>query len=574
MCFRVLIRGTRADETFFRHDGNLAILHDRIVGMTSAQFSPLSAFAMVPPPLALSIPAIDAGVILFYLAATIALGIWVGRGQKSLNDYLLGDRNLPWWAVLGSIVATETSTATVLSVPGFAFAANGDMRFLQLAMGYILGRILVAWILLPQYFRGELFTSYEVLSIRFGESTKSLASLLFLAARTLGDGLRLYLAALALATFAGIDLSLAVIIVGVSTIVYTVFGGMRSVVWNDCVQMVVYLAGGMLIIGLVAARLPSGWESLIDFGRETGRFRLLDFTFDISSPAGFAATFSNPYTFWAGLIGGLFLTLGTHGTDQLTVQRLLSSRNQSDARKALITSGIVVFGQFVLFLFLGVALAAYYHTFPSVTPIEKPDDAVARFIAHDMPVGLRGVLLAAVFAAAMSTMSSSLNSSSASTMNDLLKPLLGKLSAGRQLLWGRSLTILFGVAQIGVGLAAQPLINALGQSEGKNVIDAVLAIASFTTGIILGVFFLGVFTRRVGQIGALAGMLFGAIVTVTLFSLGNAQKFDLIGLPSDFRLAWPWYAFVGSLATFLMGVVVGWPLGSKGGEEGDVKASR
>lgn len=542
--------------------------------MTSALLAPLSAFTMVPPPLALSIPAIDAGVILFYLAGTIALGIWVGRGQKNLNDYLLGDRNLPWWAVLGSIVATETSTATVLSVPGFAFAANGDMRFLQLAIGYILGRILVAWILLPQYFRGELFTSYEVLSIRFGAATKSLASLLFLVARTLGDGLRLYLAALALAKFADVDLSMAVILVGGSTIVYTVFGGMRSVVWNDCVQMVVYLAGGVLIIWLVVTRLPGGWESLMTFGQETGRFRIWDFTFDVSSPAGFAATFSDPYTFWAGLIGGLFLTLGTHGTDQLTVQRLLSSRNQADARKALITSGVTVFGQFVLFLFLGVALAAYFNTFPSGTPIEKPDDAVASFIAHDMPVGLRGVLLAAVFAAAMSTMSSSLNSSSASAMNDLLKPILGKLSAGRQLSWGRGLTILFGVAQISVGLAAQPLIDALGQSEGKNVIDAVLAIASFTTGIILGVFFLGVFTRRVGQIGALAGMLLGGVVTVTLFWLGNNQRFDLIGLPSDFRLAWPWYAFVGSLATFVAGLIVGSPFGSAGTKERGIENSR
>lgn len=529
---------------------------------------------MVPPPLALSIPAIDAGVILVYLAATIALGIWIGRGQKNLNDYLLGDRNLPWWAVLGSIVATETSTATVLSVPGFAFAANGDMRFLQLAIGYILGRILVAWILLPQYFRGELFTSYEVLSIRFGAATKSLASLLFLVARTLGDGLRLYLAALALAKFADVDLSMAVILVGGSTIVYTVFGGMRSVVWNDCVQMVVYLAGGILIIWLVVTRLPGGWESLMTFGQETGRFRIWDFTFDVSSPAGFAATFSDPYTFWAGLIGGLFLTLGTHGTDQLTVQRLLSSRNQADARKALITSGVVVFGQFVLFLFLGVALAAYFNTFPSGTPIEKPDDAVASFIAHDMPVGLRGVLLAAVFAAAMSTMSSSLNSSSASAMNDLLKPILGKLSAARQLSWGRGLTILFGVAQISVGLAAPPLIDALGQSEGKNVIDAVLAIASFTTGIILGVFFLGVFTRRVGQIGALAGMLLGGVVTVTLFWLGNNQRFDLIGLPSDFRLAWPWYAFVGSLATFVAGLIVGSPFGKARADERGIENSR
>ena len=491
----------------------------------------------------MSIPPIDAAVIAIYLFATVALGLWIGRGQKNLNDYLLGDRNLPWWAVLGSIVATETSTATVLSVPGFAFAADGDMRFLQLAIGYILGRILVSLILLPQYFRGELYTSYEVLNRRFGGATKSTASVLFLITRTLGDGLRLYLAALALAAFANVELSAAVWAVGLTTIVYTVFGGMRSVVWNDCVQLVIYIIGGVVILALVLSRLPGGFEQFQQFGLETGRFQIFDFRFN----------FTDPYILWAGIIGGIFLTLGTHGTDQLTVQRLLSARNESDARKALIASGFVVFCQFAMFLLVGVALAAYFHEFPAATEIASNDDAVATFIADEMPVGLRGLLLAAVFAAAMSTISSSLNSSAASAINDLILPNLKDRSPRRLLNMSRMLTICFGAAQIGVGLFAQTVINILGQDEGNNVVTAVLAIASFTTGIILGVFFLGVFTRRVGQFAALLGMLAGAIVTVGIFVLGARGEFGMVGLPSDFQLAWPWYACVGSLATFFIG---------------------
>lgn len=514
----------------------------------------LSGFSAALPPLALSVPVIDAAVIAIYLLATVALGLWVGRGQKNIDDYMLGDRNLPWYAVLGSIVATETSTATVLSVPGFAFAAGGDMRFLQLAIGYIIGRILVTVILLPQYFRGDLYTSYEVLNRRFGPATKSTASVLFLLTRTLSDGLRLYLAALALAAFADVNLAAAVWVMGVVTVVYTVFGGMRSVVWNDCIQLVIYIVGGFVILALVINRLPGGFEQLTQFGLETGRFQIFDFRFSLSDPY---FNFKDADLFWAGLIGGIFLTLGTHGTDQLTVQRLLSARSQGDAGKALISSGFVVLGQFALFLLVGVALAAYYHSFPPGMPIENPDKAVTTFIADEMPVGLRGLLLAAVFAAAMSTLSSSLNSSASSAINDLAMPFIKNREPGWLLNLSRVLTIVFAIAQIGVALAAQPLIAAIGQEADENVVSAVLTIASFTTGIILGVFFLGVFTRRVGQYAALCGMVAGAIVTVGAFYLSATQEFGRLGMPSDFQLAWPWYACIGTLVTLAIGGLAG-----------------
>ncbi|HEX6987566.1 MAG TPA: sodium/solute symporter, partial [Planctomycetaceae bacterium] len=433
-----------------------------------------------------------------------------------------------------SIVATETSTATVLSIPGWAYVAEGDFRGLQLAVGYVVGRVLVASVLLPQYFRGELFTSYEVLNRRFGGATKTTASVLFLLTRTAGDGLRLYLAALVLSKFAGLSLPAAVGVTGVVTIAYTVFGGMRSVVWNDCVQLVVYLAGGLVALAVILGRLPGGWEGLIEFGRETGRFRVFDF-----SPR-----LDDPFTFWAGLIGGAFLTLGTHGTDQLTVQRLLSARNETEAGRALVLSGVVVLLQFALFLLIGVALAAYFAVSPPEPPVAAGDEAFATFIVEDMPPGLCGLMLAAVFAAAMSTLSSSLNSSAAAAVSDLIRPRLRDPSPERLLTLGRALTVLFGFAQIGVGLTAQGLIEAVAARGGGNVVETVLAIAAFTTGIILGVFFLGVLTARVSQPAALAGFLGGVAATAAV---------RLAGARTDFHLAWPWYAFVGAAATFAIG---------------------
>lgn len=487
--------------------------------------------SVIVPPAAIT--AVDAGVVAVYLLITVAIGFWVGRGQKDLSDYLLGDRNLPWWAVLGSIVATETSTATVLSIPGWAYAKDGDLRGLQLAMGYIVGRILVATLLLPQYFRGELFTSYEVLNRRFGGATKTTASVLFLLTRTTGDGLRLYLAAFVLARFAGLSLPVAIGVMGLVTIVYTVFGGMRSVVWNDCVQLVVYLVGGIVALAVILGKLPGGWDGLVAFGRETQRWQIFDFS----------TTLEDEFTFWAGLVGGAFLTLGTHGTDQLTVQRLLSARNQSDAARALVLSGFVVLLQFALFLVIGVALAAFFSHSPPARPIAGNDEAFATFIVENMPVGLCGLMLAAVFAAAMSTLSSSLNSSAASASNDLIVPLLADRSPRRLLTLGRLLTVLFGIAQVGVALAAKDVIEIV-DTRGGNVVASVLAIASFTTGIILGVFTLGVFTTRVSQPAALTGFLAGAAATVAVRFAGTS---------TDFNLAWPWYAFVGAVATFVVG---------------------
>lgn len=478
----------------------------------------------------LAIGGIDFTVLALYMAVVVAVGFWVGRGQRDLQSYLLGGRNVPWWVILGSLVATETSTATFLSVPGIAYAQNhGDLRFLQLTFGYILGRWLIAVVLLPWFFRGKLYTAYEVLHKRFGGATKTTASAIFLVTRNLSDGLRLYLTAIALREVVGFSLPACITMIGVATIVYTVFGGMKSVVWNDCVQFIVYVTGGAVALVMIGQRLPGGWNELIAYGLEHDKFQLFDFHWELA----------DPYTFWAGLFGGMFLTLGTHGTDQMMVQRYLCARNVRDAGRALVASGFVVFVQFALFLLLGVALASYYARFPPAVPFEKPDYVFATFIVREVTpdVGLIGLLLAAVFAAAMSTLSSSLNSSASAFVADFYLPSRRVKPSEKHLVYtSRLATIAFGIVQIGVGIAADHF-------SGSVVADA-LAIASFAAGLLLGIFLLGVLTERVGQAAGLVGMIAGL---AAVFS----AKFVAPGF--DIEIGWPWFALIGAVVTFSVG---------------------
>lgn len=477
----------------------------------------------------------DATIGVVYLIFIVLLGVWVGRDQKDLSGYLLGNRDLPWWAILGSIVATETSTATFLSVPGIAFAAQGDMTFLQLAVGFILGRIIVAIVLVPLYFRGRLFTAYEVLEKRFGGATKRAASVMFLVTRNLGDGLRLFLAGLALEKVLGADLYLCVVVIGIATIVYTFLGGMKAVIWSDCIQFVIYMAGGLIALKILIDALPGGWGELVAYGEATDKFRIFDSGVDAD---GKLTVLTNPYTIWSGVIGGAVLTLGTHGTDQMFVQRYLSARNQRDASVAVVTSGFVVFAQFALFLLLGVALACFYS---SIQPrvFAHNDEVFATFIVEQLPVGLTGITLAAVFAAAMSTLSSSLNSSAAAAVADFYRPWLlrnhpeAELDPHQLLSASRKMTVVFGLIQIAVGIGASHL--------SRSVVSDALAIAGFSAGILLGVFALGVLTHSAHQRGVFVGFLFG--ITVLLW----------IKFFTD--IAWPWYAIIGSVTTFAAGLI-------------------
>lgn len=473
----------------------------------------------------MSIGALDLAILLAYMAGLVLLGLWMGRGARDVAEYAVGGRDLPWWLILCSIIATETSSVTFLSIPGFAY--ERDFTWLQIALGFVLGRFAVAFFLLPEYFRGTLFTAYQVLDRRFGGAAKQTASALFIVTRSLADGLRLFLSALVLQEMTGISIEWAVVALGITTIVYTYLGGMRAVLWSDFIQLILYLAGALVALGAILTRLPDGWDQLVAMGQSAGKFRAFDLRLD----------WSEPYGLWAGLVGGAFIALGSHGVDQLMVQRYLSARSLPQARRALWMSGLFAAAQFALFLLIGVGLWSFYQLHPPAVPFDRPDRVFARFILDELPVGLVGLLLGAIFAAAMT---SSLNSCATVAVNDLYVPLAGRqVSPERQLRVTRVLTAVFGAVQIAVGIAGQWLRS--------SIVSSVLGIAAFTTGIVLGVFFLGMLTRRVGQRAALAGLVAGFAGMTWIY----------FGTP----LAWPWYALAGALLTVAAGLAASfiWP---------------
>lgn len=491
--------------------------------------------------------AIDLVVVAIYLAGTIALGSWFARSQRDVRDYFVGARQVPWWAIMGSIVATETSTVTFISVPGFAYTAN--FTFLQLVAGYLIGRAAVSLLFVPAYFRGELLTVYQLLGQRFGASVRRLAAGLFLLTRSLADGFRLYATGLVLAalllTIPGAARSqtevlvLSMVVMGAATIVYTFLGGMSAVIWTDVIQLVVYLGGASVAALVLLDRIPGGWSEVVRVAAAQQKLRAIDFTWDIG----------RDYTFWSGVVGGAFLTTATHGTDQLMVQRYLCSRSARAARVALLSSGVVIFAQFVLFLLIGAMLFAFYAgpgaaetaAFTLAGRVQA-DRIFPQFIVTHLPAGVVGLVIAAIFAAAMSTLSSSLNSSSAASVADFYMPLTGgSRSDAHYLTASKLLTVVWGIVQMAVALAAIRI--------SQSVVTEVLAIASFTNGVILGVFFLGIFTRRVGERGALAGTAAGTIVMLVVWLTG--------------RVSWQWYTLIGSLSTLGAGALAGSARGAR-----------
>ena len=472
--------------------------------------------------------ALDLAIIAAYLVGTTLLGMWLGRGQRTTSEYFVSGRNLPWWAIALSIVATETSTVTFISVPGYAYMKDaggegGDLTFLQLVCGYLIGRLIISVLFIPLYFRGELLTAYQVLAHRFGERARRAASGLFLLTRSLADGFRLFATAIVLAAVTEWSDPTSILLIGVATILYTYVGGQRAVIWTDVVQFGVYMVGALAALNVLLARLPGGWEAAWAMAEAQGKWRVFDFTWDLT----------RSYTFWSGIIGGAFLTMATHGTDQLIVQRYLASRTARQAAAALLVSALIVLLQFFLFLLLGVLLFVFYAHFPPPTPFTKSDRIFPYFIVHELPVGLVGLVVAAIFAAAMSTLSSSLNSSAAAVVTDFYRPIRGEsLSEAHYLRVARRLTLGWGIVQISVALVARAL--------SQRVVDEVLAIAAFTNGAILGVFFLGTLTRRVGESAALVGMVSGLLVMLYV-------KFFT-------AIAWPWFVVIGSATTVIMGL--------------------
>src|ERR1700754_3402412 len=451
--------------------------------------------------------ALDLIIIFGYLIGIVLFGTWFGRKQKTTSDYFLGDRSVPWWAVAFSIVATETSTITFISVPGIAFARGGNFQFLQLVFGYLLGRIVISILFIPSYFRGELLTVYQLLDRRFGGKIKMLAASLFVVMRNIADGIRLLLTAIVLAAVyasfqpnaspeaIAVATVVSIVVIGLAMIIFTYFGGMEAVIWVEVVQLGIYIAGALAAAVVLINSIDGGFAGATALASQFGKFSVFDFAFD----------YTKTYTFWSGLIGGCFLTMSTHGTDQYLVQRYLCTDRPRKAMVALLTSGGIVLAQFVGFLFIGVLLFAFYHPFTdpgyatavsTAFPFTGGDRVFPDFITKYMPTGLSGLVVAAIFAAAMS---SSLNSIAATAVNDLYRPFRQGREDKHYLKVLHILTLIWGVVQIGVALIAR--------HQAGSALSQALSIASLINGPVLGVFLVGTFLRRVSQPPALIGML-------------------------------------------------------------------
>src|SRR5688572_30451910 len=483
---------------------------------------------------------LDAAVLLVYLVGTTALGMWLGRHQKDARDYFVAGRTIPWWAILFSVVATETSALTFISIPGLAYL--GDLSFLQIAMGYVIGRTVIGYTLLPRYYQGELVTAYALLQQRFGVATRRFASIIFMVTRAFGDSVRVFATAIPIALIIGpvIDpkylTPVSILILGAFTIIYTYHGGMRAVVWTDVLQTFVYLFGGVAALWLLGKGVDGGWSAIFSDAAARGKLTIIDTYTGID----------RAHTLWAGLIGGAFLSMASHGADQLIVQRLLASSSLRDARRSLIGSGIAVILQFSLFLIIGIGLFAYYEG----RTFARPDEIFPRFIVEVMPPGLTGLVIAAILAAAMSTVSGSLNSLSAATTHDIYLPLSGRRAEDpRVLRMGKLFVLLWAVVLIGGAL--------LYKNQGTPVVVVALSIASFTYGGLLGGFFLAVLWPRARQIHALMGMGTGiATMTFVVFARQISAWLPALApaLVPFTRIAWPWYVLIGTSITMIVGI--------------------
>lgn len=472
---------------------------------------------------------LDLVVIAAYLIGSAWLGLALSGKQANLKGYFLGNRDLPWWAVCLSVVATETSALTVISVPTIAYL--GNVTFIQVAIGYLIGRIVVAFVLLPRYYRGEMTTAYAYLGLRFGRGMQSTASVAFLFTRLLADGVRLFAAAIPMKVILdayGIDLSFFAIIaiLGVVTVAYTFVGGIRAVVWVDVLQMSLYVVGGVIALFFIVGNLEINFWSA---AAEAGKTQALDFT---SNPI------SAPYAFVTAVVGGALLSTASHGADQIIVQRLLTCRTLNDARKAVIGSAVVVFVQFALFLTVGLGLWSYYEgQTPEELGLQTGDQIFPTFIVEALPAGISGLLLAGIMASAMSTLSSSLSALSSSTMADLYEKFSSRTLSDQQgLRLGRLFTAGWGLVFIGAA--------ALFTGTDNPVVELGLSVAGLTYGGLLGSFFLGLWVRKARQLDAIVGF---ACAVTTMSYLFIFQR-DLIGFT--------WYTAMGVVITLVIGTLL------------------
>jgi solute:Na+ symporter, SSS family len=472
---------------------------------------------------------LDLVTIAVYLIAITWFGAHFRKSQRNLKDYFLGGRSAPWWAIALSIVSAETSTLTVIGTPALSF--SGDFQFLQVVLGYLLARIVISVLFLPQYFRGEMFTAYELMRRRFGERIRRLTAATFLVLRALAEGVRVFALSIIISIVLGTGEIVSISAIVCLTLFYTFEGGMTAVIWTDAVQMFLYVGGAIVSFVVILHQIPGGWSHASALADSAHKFQMFDFRF-----AWTPQFFARSYSFWAGIIGGCFLTTASHGTEQLLVQRLLAAKNERQSRAALLSSWVVIFFQFALFLFIGVLLFVHYSD--ARLPAPQPADSIyPKFVWNNLPAGAAGLVIAAILAAGMSNLSAALNALASTTVMDFYKPLVTRRDPARSdahfLGIARWATVAWGAILFVVGLVARHV---------GSVLEAGLSIASILYGSLLGVFLLGLLTKRVQQTSAMIAMMAGLAL--------------MIYVSTETRIAFTWYVVIGTAATFLTGYVL------------------
>ncbi len=475
---------------------------------------------------------IDIAIIVIYLVGVTLAGSWYGRKMKTSRDYFLGGKELHWWLVGFSIVASETSTLTFISVPGLAY--KGNMHFLQLAIGYFIGRLLVSFFMIPAYYKGEIETAYDFLGKRFGTSLRKFTSTVFIVTRVLASGVRLFATAIPVHLITGFDYATSIFIIGIFTLIYTYFGGLKAVVSMDVVQLFIYLIGALASMIIIINQLPNGWSDVIYYATKDGinKFEI----FNLSLPNSFYEFITSPYTLIGGFIGGTFLTMASHGTDQLLVQRLLACKSKKESQKALMLDASFIVLQFAFFLILGLCLYAFYEAKPfTELGLTSSDEIFPKFIIESLPVGVSGLVVAGVLASAMGTLSSSISSLASSSFLDLFKQTnYGKsINEKKEIFYSKLFTLFWGLVLIG---------GAMLFTNNKNpVVEIGLKIASFTYGGLLGTFFLGLFFPKTNQRDAFVGFISGLLMMVLVIYF---TKIDFT-----------WHTLIGCITTISVGKV-------------------
>jgi SSS family transporter len=476
---------------------------------------------------------VDLALVLAYLVGITLFGLRFRKAnQGTLRAYFLADRDIPWWAIALSIVAAETTTLTLISVPGLAY--TGDFGFLQLGFGYLLGRIVICILFLPRYFRGELLTAYQLIGQRFGRRLHRFTAFLFLVMRAAAEGVRVFAVAIVVGIAIGTGDVASIAILTALTLLYTFEGGMKAVIWTDVLQVCLYGIGSVVAFLTTCNKIPGGFHALLAGASMAHKLTIFHFSWSISET----------YTFQAGLIGGCFLTMASHGTDQLMVQRLLAAKNLRDSRLALLVSGVIICFQFALFLFIGAGLFVYYRS-TGVVPPGGPDRIFPAFIVSEMPLGIAGLMIAAILAAAMSNLSAALNALASTSVVDFYLPRHPETSQPRRIKLSRAMTVFWALVLCALAIVSR---------SGGHVVEVGLLIASVLSGAMLGVFLLGTLSRRANQSGTMAGMVAGCVVNLLLWLQPHSIAISFVPMVFP-KVAWTWFVLIGSLVTCIVGYV-------------------